>query len=35
MSKIYSEHWMADQGFFDASHSSTQKIEYIKTGDSK
>ena len=35
MSKIYSDQWMADQGFFDASHSVTQKIEYIKTGDSK
>jgi len=25
MSKIYSDQWMADQGFFDASHSVTQK----------
>ncbi|MCB4797619.1 PLP-dependent cysteine synthase family protein [Neotamlana laminarinivorans] len=31
MSKVYSEKWMNDQGFFDSVNEvSTQKIEYIK-----
>src|SRR5690606_14110817 len=31
MSKIYSDEWMRDQGFFDAVNTeTTQKIEYIK-----
>ena len=29
MSKIYSEDWMAEQGFFDADNESQQNIEYI------
>jgi len=35
MSKIYSDQWMADQGFFFFYHNTSQKIEYIKTEDSK
>jgi cystathionine beta-synthase len=35
MSKIYSEDWMADQGFFDTSHQSNKKIEYINDLTSK
>ena len=31
MTKIYSDDWMSEQGFFDAVHTEeTQKIEYIK-----
>lgn len=31
MSKIYSDDWMHDQGFFDSKHeASTQRIEFIK-----
>nr|WP_317631610.1 cysteine synthase family protein [uncultured Flavobacterium sp.] len=31
MSKIYSDEWMKEQGFFDSIHTGeTQKIEYIK-----
>lgn len=30
MSKIYSEDWMTEQGFFDPSNESQNKIEYIK-----
>lgn len=29
MSKIYSEEWMEEQGFFDSNHESQQHIEYI------
>jgi cystathionine beta-synthase len=29
MSKIYSEKWMAEQGFFDADNQSNKNIEYI------
>jgi hypothetical protein len=29
MSKIYSEKWMAEQGFFDAENQSHKNIEYI------
>jgi hypothetical protein len=29
MSKIYSEAWMAEQGFFDSDNESHQHIEYI------
>jgi cystathionine beta-synthase len=29
MSKIYSEDWMGEQGFFDADNESQQNIEYI------
>ena len=29
MSKIYSEEWMAQQGFFDSDHESQQQIEYV------
>ena len=35
MSKIYSEEWMAEQGFFDAANESHQNIEYIKEKASK
>ncbi|NER13838.1 pyridoxal-phosphate dependent enzyme [Leptobacterium flavescens] len=31
MSKIYCDHWMNEQGFYDSKHSeAAQKIEYIK-----
>ena len=31
MSKIYSDQWMKEQGFFDANHLQDEKaIEYIK-----
>ena len=29
MSKIYSEEWMEQQGFFDSDHESQQQIEYV------
>jgi len=29
MSKIYSEAWMEEQGFFDSDHESQQQIEYV------
>ena len=29
MSKIYSEVWMEEQGFFDSDHESQQQIEYV------
>jgi cystathionine beta-synthase len=29
MSKIYSETWMEEQGFFDSDHESQQQIEYV------
>jgi cystathionine beta-synthase len=29
MSKIYSEEWMEEQGFFDSNHESQHHIEYI------
>ena len=29
MSKIYSEEWMEEQGFFDSDHESQQHIKYI------
>ena len=29
MSKIYSEDWMDEQGFFDTPHKSNKKIEYV------
>jgi cystathionine beta-synthase len=29
MSKIYSEEWMEEQGFFDSNHELQQHIEYI------
>ena len=29
MSKIYSEDWMEEQGFFDSDHESQNHIEYI------
>ena len=29
MSKIYSEKWMEQQGFFDSDHESQQQIEYV------
>ena len=35
MSKIYSEDWMEDQGFFDASNESQHNIEYVKDITSK
>ena len=35
MSKIYSEDWMAEQGFFDADNESHQNIEYINDQASK
>jgi hypothetical protein len=35
MSKIYSEKWMAEQGFFDADNESQQNIEYINDQASK
>ena len=35
MSKIYSEKWMADQGFFDADNESHHNIEYINAQASK
>ena len=30
MSKIYSDKWMAEQGFFDSVHAASEKIQYIK-----
>lgn len=30
MSKIYSDKWMSDQGFFDSEHEVSEKIQYIK-----
>lgn len=30
MSKVYSDDWMNEQGFFDAENKETAKIEYIK-----
>ena len=35
LSKIYSEDWMAEQGFFDASNESQHIIKYIKEKASK
>ena len=35
MSKIYSEKWMAEQGFFDSDNESHQNIEYINDQVSK
>ncbi len=35
MSKIYSEDWMAEQGFFDASREVNQKVEYINDASAK
>ena len=35
MSKIYSEDWMADQGFFDTDNEPQQTIEYIDNQASK
>ena len=35
MSKIYSEKWMAEQGFFDSDNESHQYIEYINDQVSK
>ena len=29
MSKIYSETWMEEQGFFDSDHETQQQIEYV------
>ncbi|MGB3606442.1 MAG: cysteine synthase family protein [Psychroserpens sp.] len=30
MSKVYSDKWMEDQGFFDSQREATEKIQYIK-----
>lgn len=30
MSKIYSDKWMSEQGFFDSVHEVSEKIQYIK-----
>jgi cystathionine beta-synthase len=30
MSKVYSDDWMREQGFFDSEHKEAAKIEYIK-----
>ena len=31
MSKIYSDQWMSDQGFFDSQHvEETQQIQFVK-----
>ena len=35
MSKIYSEEWMAEQGFFDSDHESHQQIEYVNEQTTK
>ena len=35
MSKIYSEDWMAEQGFFDASREVNKKVEYINDASAK
>jgi cystathionine beta-synthase len=35
MSKIYSEEWMAEQGFFDSDHESQQQIEYVNEQTTK
>ena len=35
MSKIYSEEWMEEQGFFDSDHESQQHIEYVNELTSK
>jgi len=35
MSKIYSEEWMEEQGFFDSDHESQQHIEYVNEQTTK
>ncbi|MFT6729891.1 MAG: cystathionine beta-synthase [Glaciecola sp.] len=30
MSKVYSDKWMEDQGFFDSQTQTSEKIQYIK-----